>query len=258
MTDEEDAFGRLLLDHLAGHAGELLLECDDGRSGPALSAQWFFAEYAQWPEAERAVFGFAQGRVLDIGAGAVRHSLAAQQRGLDVVAIDVSPGAVEVCRRRGVYDARLLPLAAVDEALGVFDTVLMLCGNFGLVGNAEQAESTLRQLHAITTPNGRLVLDSVDPYVDSNAADIAYQARNRARGRMPGQMTLRIRYGERVTPWFDLLNVSAAELEGVLVGTGWLLRQVIEGEPPDYYALMEKVEAANGARLNPGTVARPG
>lgn len=115
------------------------------------------------------------------------------------MAIDVSPGAVEVCRRRGVHDARLLPLAAVDEALGVFDTVLMMCGNFGLVGGAEQAESILRQLHAITTPNGRLVLDSVDPYVDNDAAEIAYQARNRARGGMPGQMRLRIRYGEHVT-----------------------------------------------------------
>jgi SAM-dependent methyltransferase len=241
LTDEEDAFGRLLLDYLAGRADEPFLERDDGHTGPALPAEWFFAERAQWPEAEQASFGFVRGRVLDIGAGAGRHSLEAQEQGLNVVAIDVSPGAVEVCRRRGVSDARLLPLAAVGEGLGVFDTVLMMCGNFGLVGSAEKAAAILRRLHAITTPNGRIVLDSVDPYVDNDSTDIAYQARNQARGRMPGQVTIRIRYGNRVTPWFDLLNVSAAELECLIIGTDWRLARVIEGAPPDYYALLEKV-----------------
>ena len=74
LTDEEDAFGRLLLDYLAGNADEPFLERDDGHTGPALPAEWYFAERAQWPEAEQASFGFVQGRVLDIGAGAARHS----------------------------------------------------------------------------------------------------------------------------------------------------------------------------------------
>ena len=37
-------------------------------------------------------------QVLDVGCGAGRHSLAAQDLGLTVVAIDISPGAVEVSR----------------------------------------------------------------------------------------------------------------------------------------------------------------
>ncbi len=157
-----------------------------------------------------------------------------------MVAIDVSPGAAEVCRRRGVDDVRLLPLARVDDDLGVFDTVLMMCGNFGLVGNAEEASTILRRLHAMTSLHGRIVLDSVDPYVDSDAADLAYQERNRARGRMPGQVTIRIRYRGHATPWYDLLNVSAAELGQLVAGTGWRLARVVEGEPPDYYAVLEK------------------
>jgi SAM-dependent methyltransferase len=240
LADENDAFGLLLLDYLSDRAGDPFLERDDGHAGPALAAECFFAEREQWPDAERAVFDLVWGRVLDVGAGAGRHSLEAQRRGLGVVAIDISPGAVEACRRRGVRDTRLLPLASVGEGLGIFDTVLMMCGNFGLVGKAEEAAATLRRLHAITSPNGRIVLDSVDPHVDADAADIAYQARNRALGRMPGQVTIRIRYGERVTPWYDLLNVSAAELGQLVAGTGWRLAQVAEGEPPDYYAILEK------------------
>ena len=52
----------------------------------------------------------------------------------------------------------------------------------------------------MTSPSGRIVLDSVDPYVDADDADLAYEERNRARGRLPGQVTIRIRYGERATP----------------------------------------------------------
>jgi SAM-dependent methyltransferase len=240
LADEEDAFGHLLLDYLSGRVGDSLLDRDDGHTGPAMGPEWFFVEPEEWPDAERAVFDLVRGRVLDIGAGAGRHSLEAQRRGLEVVAIDVSPGAVEVCRRRGVEDVRLLPLAAAGEGLGVFDTVLMMCGNFGLFGDAEAAAASLRRLHAMTSASGRIVLDSVDPYVDCDAADIAYQARNRARGSMPGVVTIRIRYGKHATPWYDLLLVSPAELERLGEEAGWRLVQVIEGDPPDYYAVLEK------------------
>ena len=227
LADEDDAFGQLLLDHLSGRAGDPVLERDDGHAGPALEPEWFFAEPERWPDAERAVFGHVRGRVLDVGAGAGRHSVEAQRRGSEVVAIDVSPGAVEVCRRRGVRDARLLPLAALEDDLGVFDTVLMMCGNFGLVGTADGAARALYRLDALTSPDGRIVLDSVDPYVDADDTDLAYQARNRTQGRLPGQVTIRIRYGERVTPWYDLLNVSAYELSQLVAGTGWRLAEVV-------------------------------
>ncbi len=240
LSAEEDAFGRLLLDHMAGEAGPLILELDDGRTGPALPADVFFAEHREWPTEERQVFEFVCGRVLDIGCGAGRHSLEAERRGFDVVAIEISPGAVEVCRRRGVRDIRLMPLAAVDASLGVFDTVLMMCGNFGLVGTAEDAVRVLRTLRDITTPSARIVLDSIDPHYDNDSAELAYQERNRERGRFPGQVTMRLRYRESATPWYELLNLSAQELDGLVEEAEWRLAHVVEAEPPEYYAVLEK------------------
>jgi SAM-dependent methyltransferase len=248
LSEEEDAFGRLLLDYLAGQAGQLILELDDGRAGPALPAEVFFAEHGAWPTQEQQVFEFVHGRVLDVGCGAGRHSLEAQRRGLHVLAIDISPGSVEVCRRRGVREVRLLPLAAVDESLGAFDTVLMMCGNFGLVGTAHDAVVVLRTLHRITTPSARIVLDSVDPHQDSNPAELAYQERNRARGRSPGQVTIRLRYRGSATPWYELLNLSARELEDLVAEAGWQVAHLMEGEPPEYYAVLEKTDHRSAKR----------
>ena len=147
-----------------------------------MPADPFFAPYADWPAAERQVFDLARGRVLDVGCGAGRHSLEAQRRGLTVVAIDVSPGAVDVSRRRGVDDVRLLPLSDVDAAVGPFATVLMLCGNFGLVGSGPEAVRTLATLHAATAPDARIILDSDDPG-GGDESDEAYRERNRRLGR---------------------------------------------------------------------------
>ena len=206
-----------------------------------MGAEWFFAEHDEWAEAERAAFGLVRGRVLDIGAGAGRHSLEAQRRGLEAVAVDNSPGAVETCRRRGVRDARLVPLEEIDDTLGAFDTVLLLCGNFGLAGGRDDTLTLLHRLHRLTAPEGRIVLDTVNPHVENDAKDLAYLERNLERGRMPGQVTIRIRYGELVTPWFELLCVSPSELQDLLVGTGWRMGWAREAdEPPDWYAVLEK------------------
>lgn len=239
LRDAEDAFGRLLLDFLAGEAGQASLERDDGSRGPALPASVFFAGHDEWADAEREVFEHVSGRVLDVGAGAGRHSLEAARRGCDVVAMDISPGAVETCRRRGVRDVRLLPLEDIGPSLGVFDTVLMMCGNFGLVGDREKARTIFERLAGLTPDEGRIILDTVDPYLDADESDLAYADRNRRRGRMAGQVTIRLRYGRRATRWFELLNVSAAELEDVLTGTGWTVALVRE-DPPDVYAVLAK------------------
>ena len=144
LSDFEDAFGQQLRDCVAGTAGDAQLERDDGSVGPAMAAWTSCSPTTEWGTAERQVFDRIRGRVLDVGCGAARHSLEAQHRGLETVAIDISPGAVEVSRGRGVQDVRLLPMAEVDERLGTFDSVLMMCGNFGLAGSAGETERWLQ------------------------------------------------------------------------------------------------------------------
>ena len=66
-------------------------------------------------------------------------------------------------------------------------------------------------------------------------------AANRKRGRMSGQIRMRARYKRYVTPWFDYLMVSPAEMEALLEGTGW--RVVKQYQPPGsrlYTAIIER------------------
>ena len=88
---------------------------------------------------------FVRGRVLDVGLGAGRFALYLQEQDHEVVGIDVSPGALEISRKRGVADARQLAFHKVDTSLGIFDTVLMMGNNFGLFANPRRAKWLLRR-----------------------------------------------------------------------------------------------------------------
>jgi SAM-dependent methyltransferase len=177
--------------------------------------------------------------VLDVGAGAGRASLAVQERGQDVVALDVSPGAVEVCRRRGVkqvFCGTVAELAAAGP--GPFDGVLMLGNNLGLVGSPQRAPHVLAALGGVLRPGGVIVGACIDPYQTGRPVHLAYHERNRRAGRMPGQVTIRIRYQRLATNWFDLLWMSLTELDQIAAAAGWGVTGALPGA--EYRAVLAR------------------
>src|SRR5215211_7145999 len=150
-----------------------------------------------------------------------REAFYLQERGHEVVGIDNSPLAVEVARRRGVEDARLLAFKDISAKLGVFDTVVMMCSNFGLFGSAIGARRMLRRLARITSPDARIVAGSRDPYATDNPDHLVYQESNRRQGRMSGQLRLRLRHGHYIGRWFDYLIVSPDEMDSLAKSGGW-------------------------------------
>jgi SAM-dependent methyltransferase len=225
-----DAFGEMLR---AGADPEIV-ERDDGFV--AVSRLVYFAPVRRWSAVERRALRFVRGRVLDVGVGAGRVALELQARGRQVVAIDVSPGAVAVARDRGVRDVRLLALEDVDASLGHFDTVVMYGNNFGLFASPAKARRLLRRLRPIAD---RIVANSNDPYGTDDPAHLAYQVRNRERGRMSGQLRLRVRYRDLVGPWFEYLIVSPDEMAGIVESTGWRISRLVHDEGSPYVAVLE-------------------
>jgi len=242
VKDRQDAYGRMLVDALeSGQPIMEIVEREDGfMMGSRFGTTLYLAPFRRWPPRQRRAMRLARGRVLDVGSGGGRVTLHLQEREQEVVAIDNSPLAVEACRRRGVLDARVLPIEHVDDSLGVFDTIVMFGNNLGLLGGAARGKRLLRRLHRISAPRARILGETLDPYATDDAAHLAYHERNRRRGRMGGQIRIRVRYRDYATPWFDFLFLSRDELEELLEGTGWGLRRTIEDEPPLYVAVIEK------------------
>jgi SAM-dependent methyltransferase len=240
LKDNQDAFGHGMLDYYHGTRTSLVIERDDGYFEPDTGLQQYFTEYREWHGDERKAMGYARGCVLDIGCGAGRHSLYLQQKGHNVVGIDNSPLAIEVCKLRGLRDVQPVPVTRISPQLGIFDTVLMLGNNFGLFGNPDRASRLLRRLHRMTGRQGRIIAQSNDPYRTVSPDHLEYHERNRQRGRMAGQIRLRVRYRKYVTPWWDLLLVSKQEMADILNGTGWRANVHIETENGPYIAILEK------------------
>jgi SAM-dependent methyltransferase len=225
-----DAFGQMLLD---GSDAELVERDDRFISASMLN---YFAPVRRWAAVERRALRWVRGRVLDVGVGAGRVALELQARGRKVVAIDLSAGAVQVARSRGVRDVRLLAFEDVNESLGPFDTLVMFGNNFGLFGSRTKARRLLRRLRPFV---GRIVATSNDPYATDDPVHIAYQERNRARGRMSGQLRLRVRYRDLVGPWLEYLIVSPDELAEIVDGTGWQIRHLVRDEGSIYVAVLD-------------------
>ena len=227
LSPTEDAFGQALLARLEGRPATAVVERDDGFV-VAEDPGYYFAPFRRWWPQERRALRLARGTVLDVGCAAGRVALELQRRSHEVVALDVSPGAVDVARRRGVRDARLGTVETALQPDERFATILLLGNNLFLLGGERRGRALLRRLARLAEPGGRLLGGSYDPYDGANATALAYHARNRARGRPAGAERLRIRYRDLATPWFDCLFLSREELRALADGTGWAVERFVD------------------------------
>jgi len=240
VNEREDAFGRMLLDHLEGREAHEVIERSDGYVDVAGGPKAYFQPFRRWAPVERQAMRYVRGRVLDVGVGAGRVALHLQERGQEVVGIDVSPLTVEVARRRGVKDVRLLSFNDIRPELGVFDSVVMMCNNFGLFGSAAGARRMLRRLLPLTSEQGRIVSASLDPYRTDNPDHPPYQEANRKRGRMAGQLRLRTRHGLNRGRWFDYLLVSPDEMRELAQSGGWEVERLVQDDGAYYVGILRK------------------
>jgi hypothetical protein len=61
----------------------------------------------------------------------------------------------------------------------------------------------------------------LDPYPTTNPVHLGHHERNRAAGRLPGNVRIRVRHQNQATDWFELLWVSPDELGSLAEQHGW-------------------------------------
>ena len=126
----------------------------------------------------------------------------------------------------------------VDAGTEPFDTFLLLGTNLGLLASSAQAPRFLNALARLAASDAVVLGRGMDPYHTLTQAHRAYHERNRALGRLPGQIRLRVRHQNLATPWFDYLFASVDELRALLDGSAWTLKRC-ETAGAGYLAMLQ-------------------
>jgi SAM-dependent methyltransferase len=193
----------------------------------------FFRKSTEFPLLESTALSLCRGRVLDIGAGAGCHSLALQEQGLSVCAIDISPEAVEVMRNRGIKEVYCADI--FDFQSEPFDTILMMMNGIGLVENPADLDRFLNMIHRLLKRDGQILLDSsdmrsigmrttannstdIDPRSDSKADQQSDPYRS---GRYIGEVKYQMEYKKEKGPPFWWLFIDPDMLTEQASKAGW-------------------------------------
>ncbi|WP_178917390.1 bifunctional 2-polyprenyl-6-hydroxyphenol methylase/3-demethylubiquinol 3-O-methyltransferase UbiG [Natronomonas gomsonensis] len=237
--DEMDAFGRMVLDfHRDDYDGSGRYRSHTGATRDG-HPEWYFGDSFP-PESEAALKRVREtgGTVVDAGCGAGSHALALQREGTDVVATDVSAGALRVARDRGVErvaraDLRSLPVVA--------DCVFLAGTQFGVGGTVGALQETLSALEDATTEGGRVVGDFKDPFA---VADDHVAGREELldfdREAGVARRRMRTEYRDLAGPWLDLLCLTPAAAREAIDATAWSVTDIIEGDSARYFVVCDR------------------
>lgn len=155
-----DILGNALLDYYKGEKEAVIQVTSDLADPEELPVAHFFREYAHMPELEQKALSLCRGKVADLGAGGGSHALALQQRLEEVTAFDISAGACQVMKLRGVKNTVHADIR--DLGTEQYDTILMLMNGLGLVGDLEGLSNFLKNIKQNLRPGGRIIADSSD------------------------------------------------------------------------------------------------
>lgn len=211
--------GRALLDYLNGEtSAQIVLAREDGKRMD-VPVSLFFRGPSEFLALDLAAIEVCRDRVLDLGAGAGSHSLALQERGLSVFALDFLPEACVAMRRRGVREVHCAHLADFDAE--PFDTILMMMNGIGIVETVAGLRLFLDDIRRLLRPDGQIVFDSADLRCGADLDDQAYQDANRRAGRFWGEYRFHLEYRGETGPEFGALFVDSDRLRAEATNAGW-------------------------------------
>ncbi|MGE5558828.1 MAG: class I SAM-dependent methyltransferase [Bacillota bacterium] len=231
--------GLALLDYYNGDTSATVTIIREDGKKVELPAQVFFNDSPNFSKIEQIAIELCFGNILDIGAGSGRHSLALQNKGLNVFAIDIAPEAVDIMKKNGIKNVECID---IYEFKGhKFDTLLMLMHGIGMTENLAGLNRFLNHAHSLINPNGSLIFDSLDVRCTDNSDDLAYQERNKALNRYFGEIHMQFEYkGVKGEPciW---LHIDPETLINESLKAGWICKILYKEPWGDYLAkLIEK------------------
>jgi len=227
----KDLFGKALLDYQNGDYTEDLITSTNISEEDELPLPYLFRDFNEMPPLEQKALQLSKGTVLDVGCGSGSHSLYLQNKGLKVKAIDISKGAIEVAKLRGVLNTELKSI--LDETQ-TFDTILLLMNGTGVFQELSQTSKYLKHLKSLLNDNGQILIDSTDIKYMYEDDDGGFWIN--AHADYYGELEYYLSYKGKVETPFKMLYLDFDTLKKVCKSVGLKCELILEGEHYDYLA----------------------
>ena len=161
ITDpNKDPFGAAMWAWYKGRLNAVVKVYSDIAIDDIIPVRYLFRSRSNMPSWEITALEACRGRVLDIGAGTGCHSLEIQHMNMEVVALDISPGAVKIMENRGVK--QVVHQSFWDYEGEKFDTLFLMMNGIGFAGNLKGLNSFLQKARQMLNPGGQILMDSSD------------------------------------------------------------------------------------------------
>ncbi|MBT8183533.1 MAG: methyltransferase domain-containing protein [Eudoraea sp.] len=230
-----DVFGRALLDFQNGNYTEDIITFSSVGGKDLLPLPYLFRSYHSMPGLEQHALELCRGSVLDIGCGAGIHALYLQEKGMDTTGLDISAGAIETSRMKGLKKTLYGNIYSIHGMK--FDTLLLLMNGIGIAGSLTLLDPFLVQLKELLSPGGQVLLDSSDiiyMYAPEEIEQMSKKIVNT--DRYYGQVSFRMQYKEESGNPFEWLYLDYNTLNQRTAAHGLSCELLMEGEHFDYLA----------------------
>ncbi|MEP1614497.1 MAG: class I SAM-dependent methyltransferase [Roseobacter sp.] len=216
-----DLFGKALLAFYQGqNDAAIKLTRDDGWEDEHSPSLYFESEPFDF---EKPALGIIDGPTIDVGCGAGRHLKWLNSQGYKAYGLDVSEGAIEVCRDQGFDSVELFDVLSqsTPDAPFVPENISLFGNNVGIGGTFEGSTALFRNLHDMCAEGGRLILTGINVRETKNARHITYQEKNLAEGRRRGEIKIRMSFDGEIGPEFEWYHPEPEEVDELAALSGW-------------------------------------
>jgi len=227
-----DIYGQALLDYQNNNFIENIKTFSTLAGDDVYPISYLFRDFLKMPIIEQTALNLTKGKVLDVGCGAGSHSLYLQKKGFDILAIDISKGAIETCKLRGIKQTKVQDIWELKKQK--FDTILLLMNGAGMCGKLNKLNAFLKHLKTLLTKNGQILLDSTNVIYMFEDDDGNFSIDGNKN--YYGETTFTMEYKNQKNQPFDWLYVDFNSLQNIAEDCNLNCELIQKGDYYDYLA----------------------
>lgn len=221
-----DILGKAICDFWKGDRKSKLWVHDHLGPRVEMKRAVYFREWKEMPIWEQKAIELCSGKILDVGAGAGAHSLALQNLGKDVTALDISPLNCEVMKSRGIVNVLNDNFFELKDKQ--WDTLLFLMNGVGISGDLNGFRDLLECCDNLLVENGQIIMDS---------SDLSYlydEELPMPEDRYYGEVDCAYSYKGEMTEVFTWLYLDFSTLRQIAASMKWKVEKVIGDEDDQF------------------------